>query len=76
MKPLLLASLKSLQKTGQSCATRIFLLPGNVWSDLCPVCHTVTAIDKGLLFVPGNIVYSFQRGWDGQVAPTSGAIEF
>ena len=47
-----------------------------IWLDMCLVCYTVATISCSALFVPGNVVYSFGRGWGGQVAPTSGAIEF
>jgi hypothetical protein len=43
---------------------------------MCRNCHTATTIGCSLLSVPGNVVYSFQRGWGGHVALTSGAIGF
>jgi hypothetical protein len=32
----------------------------------CLACNTVATIDRSVLFVPGNVVYAFQRGWGGR----------
>jgi hypothetical protein len=43
---------------------------------MCPICHIVTTIDRGVLFVPGNGVYSFQRGWGGRWPRPPGQLSF
>jgi hypothetical protein len=33
---------------------------------MCPTRNTVATIDRSALFVPGNVVCAFQRGWGGR----------